>query len=78
MLQIGFVALGLFLYHLFLGGTGIEPGDAITLWATVITIVFVVLSVLGLMNIDAKIKSLLRQKGVSQEIPVLGRGEKYE
>ena len=58
ILQIGLVALGLFLYHLFLGGTGIEPGDALTIWATVITIVFIVFSVLGLMNIDGKITEL--------------------
>ena len=42
LVQISLVAGGLFLYHLMLGGTGIDPGDAITLWATVITIVFIV------------------------------------
>lgn len=35
LIQIFLVAAGLFLYHLFLGGTGIDPGDAITIWATV-------------------------------------------
>ena len=58
ILQIILVALGLYVYHLLRGGTGIEPGLAITVWATVITIVFIVFSVLGIMNIDGKIKEL--------------------
>lgn len=61
LIQIFLVAAGLFLYHLFLGGTGIDPGDAITIWATVITIVFIVFSVLGIMNIDGKIKEIDEQ-----------------
>lgn len=58
ILQIILVALGLYVYHLLRGGTGVEPGLAITVWATVITIVFIVFSVLGIMNIDGKIKEL--------------------
>ena len=54
LIQILLVAGGLLLYHRFLGNTGIDPGDAITIWATVITIVFIVFSVLGIMNIDWK------------------------
>ena len=68
LLQIILVAGGLFLYHLFLGGTGIEPGDAITIWATVITIVFVVFSVLGIMNIDGKMKEIDERKAEFKEI----------
>lgn len=56
------------MYHLFLGGTGIEPGDAITIWATVITIVFVVFSVLGIMNIDGKMKEIDERKAEFKEI----------
>lgn len=56
------------MYHLFLGGTGIEPGDAITIWATVITIVFVVFSVLGIMNIDGKMKEIDERKAQFKEI----------
>lgn len=62
LIQIVLVAAGLFLYHLYLGGTGIEPGDAITIWATVITIVFIVFSVLGIMNIDGKMKEIDERK----------------
>lgn len=62
LLQIILVAGGLFLYHLYLGGTGIDPGDAITIWATVITIVFIVFSVLGIMNIDGKMKEIDERK----------------
>ena len=62
IIQIILVASGLFLYHLYLGGTGIEPGDAITIWATVITIVFIVFSVLGIMNIDGKMKEIDERK----------------
>ena len=32
--------------------------DAITWWATLITIVFIVFSVIGIMNIEGKIKDL--------------------
>lgn len=62
LIQIILVAGGLFLYHLYLGGTGIDPGDAITIWATVITIVFIVFSVLGIMNIDGKMKEIDERK----------------
>lgn len=62
IIQIILVAVGLFLYHLFLGGTKIDPGDAITIWATVITIVFIVFSVLGIMNIDGKMKEIDERK----------------
>ena len=62
LLQIILVAGGLFLYHLYLGGTGIDSGDAITIWATVITIVFIVFSVLGIMNIDGKMKEIDERK----------------
>lgn len=62
LIQIFLVAGGLFLYHLYLGGSGIEPGDAITIWATVITIVFIVFSVLGVMNIDGKIHEIEERK----------------
>lgn len=58
ILQILLVAAGLYLYHLYLGGTGIDPGDAITIWATVITIVFIVFSVLGILEIQSKITAL--------------------
>lgn len=50
LLQIALVGVGLYLYHLYLGGTGIAVGDAITWWATLITIVFIVFSVIGIMN----------------------------
>lgn len=42
----------------------ITPTDALTIWASVITIVFVVFSFLGIYNIDAKVKELnhLRDK----------------
>ena len=62
LLQIFLVVGGLFLYHRYLGGTGIGPGDAITIWATVITIVFIVFSVLGIMNIDGKMKEIDERK----------------
>lgn len=68
LIQIFLVAAGLFLYHIFLGGTGINPGDAITIWATVITIVFIVFSVLGIMNIDGKIKEIDESKKDFKEI----------
>lgn len=68
ILQILFVAGGLFLYHIYLGGTGIDPGDAITIWATVITIVFIVFSVLGIMNIDGKMKEIDERKADFKEI----------
>lgn len=58
LLQIALVGVGLYLYHLYLGGTGIAVGDAITWWATLITIVFIVFSVIGIMNIEGKIKDL--------------------
>ena len=35
-----------------------EPGLAITLWAAIITIVFVVFSLIGMKNIDGKIGEL--------------------
>lgn len=66
--QVFLVAIGLFLYHLYLGGTGIEPGDAITIWATVITIVFIVFSVLGIMNIDGKMKEIDERKSDFRKI----------
>lgn len=65
--QIALVALGLWVYHLLLGGTGIEPGVAITVWASVITIVFVVFSVLALKNIDGKIAELEKLKDNQEE-----------
>ncbi len=58
LIQIFLVAAGLFFYHLYLGGTGIDPGDAITIWATVITIVFIVFSVLGILDIQSKMNAL--------------------
>lgn len=58
LLQVMFVVVGLWLYHILLGGSGIEPGLAITLWAAVITIVFVVFSLIGMKNIDGKINDL--------------------
>ena len=58
LLQMAFVAFGLWLYHILLGGTGMEPGLAITLWAAIITIVFVVFSLIGMKNIDGKIGEL--------------------
>lgn len=68
MLQVFLVAGGLFLYHLYLGGTGIAPGDAITIWAMVITIVFIVFSVLGIMNIDGKMNEIDKRKSDFKEI----------
>ena len=68
LIQIILIAGGLLLYHLYLGGTGIDPGDAITIWATVITIVFVVFSVLGIMNIDGKMKEIDERKADFKEI----------
>lgn len=68
IIQIILVAGGLLLYHLCLGGTGIDPGDAITIWATVITIVFIVFSVLGIMNIDGKMKEIDERKADFKEI----------
>lgn len=62
LIQILLVAGGLLLYHRFLGNTGIDPGDAITIWATVITIVFIVFSVLGIMNIDGKMHEIDERK----------------
>lgn len=40
----------------------IDAVDAITIWATVLTIVFLVFSVLGLLNIDGRIKELNEQR----------------
>lgn len=57
-LQLTFVVLGLWVYYLFLGGAGMDPGLAITLWAAIITIVFVVFSLIGMKNIDGKISDL--------------------
>ena len=57
-IQLLLVVAGLFAYHHYLGGSGINPGDAITIWAAVITIVFIVFAVLGIMNIDGKIKEV--------------------
>lgn len=65
--QIALVAAGLWVYHLLLGGTGIEPGVAITIWAAVITIVFVVFSLLTLKNIDGKISELEKLKDKQTE-----------
>lgn len=64
ILQIVLVVAGLYLYHKYLGGTGMDAGVAITIWAAVITIVFIVFSVIGIMNIEGKIKDLeeARQK----------------
>lgn len=67
LLQIAFVAIGLWVYHLLLGGTGLEPGVAITIWAAVITIVFVVFSLLALKNIDGKISELENLKDKQTE-----------
>lgn len=60
--QLLLVVAGLFAYHYYLGGSGIDPGNAITIWASVITIVFIVFSLLGIMNIDGKIKELSESK----------------
>lgn len=60
--QLILVVAGLFVYHYYLGGSGIDPGNAITIWASVITIVFIVFSLLGIMNIDGKIKELSESK----------------
>lgn len=68
LIQIFLVAFGLFVYHLFQGGTGIDPGDAITYWVAVITIVFLVFSVLGIMNIDGKMKEIDGRKADFQAI----------
>ena len=51
-----------------MGGTGIDPANAITIWATVITIVFIVFSVLGIMNIDGKIREIDDNKKVFKAI----------
>lgn len=61
-IQLVLVVAGLCAYHYFLGGSGIDPGDAITIWAAVITIVFIVFSLLGIMNIDGKIKDVNETK----------------
>ena len=61
-IQLLLVVAGLWAYHHYLGGTGIDPGNAITIWAAVITIVFIVFSVLGIMNIDGKIKEVNESK----------------
>lgn len=58
LIQVILVAIGLLLYNSLHGGSSIAPGDAITVWATVLTILFVVFSVIGIMNIDGKIKDL--------------------
>lgn len=60
--QLLLVVAGLVAYHYYLGGSGIDPGNAITIWASVITIVFIVFSLLGIMNIDGKIKELSESK----------------
>jgi len=57
----------LWVYHLLLGGTGLEPGVAITIWAAVITIVFVVFSLLALKNIDGKVSELEKLKDKQAE-----------
>ena len=57
-IQLLLVVAGLFAYHHYLGGSGIDPSNAITIWAAVITIVFIVFAVLGIMNIDGKIKEV--------------------
>lgn len=68
LIQIALVAAGLWIYHMLQGGTGIEPGLAITVWAAVITIVFVVFSLIGMKNLDRKISELesLKEKQEQQ------------
>lgn len=61
-IQLLLVVAGLWAYHQYIGGSGIDPGNAITIWAAVITIVFIVFSVLGIMNIDGKIKEVNESK----------------
>ena len=63
-IQIVLVAVGLCVYHSYVGQTGIDAGNAITIWATVITIVFIIFSVIGIMNIEGKIRDVeeARQK----------------
>ena len=61
-IQLLLVVAGLFVYHHYLGGSGIDPSNAITIWAAVITIVFIVFAVIGIMNIDGKIKEVNESK----------------
>ena len=61
-IQLLLVVAGLFAYHHYLGGSGIDPGSAISIWAAVITIVFIVFAVIGIMNIDGKIKEVNESK----------------
>lgn len=62
IIQLLLVVAGLCVYHHYLGGSGIDPGNAITIWAAVITIVFIVFAVIGIMNIDGKIKEVNESK----------------
>ena len=61
-IQLLLVVAGLVAYHYYLGDSGIDPGNAITIWAAVITIVFIVFAVIGIMNIDGKIKEVNESK----------------
>ena len=48
----------------------LEPGTAITIWAAVLTIVFLVFSLLGLINIDHKIAELNKTKDEMQKTSI--------
>ena len=45
----------------------LEPGTAITIWAAVLTIVFLVFSIVGLINIDHRISELNKTKEEMQK-----------
>jgi hypothetical protein len=45
----------------------LDPGTAITIWAAVLTIVFLVFSIVGLINIDHRISELNKTKEEMQK-----------
>ena len=45
----------------------LEPGTAITIWAAVLTIVFLVFSIVGLINIDHRLSELNKTKDEMQK-----------
>lgn len=48
----------------------LEPGTAITIWAAVLTIVFLVFSIVGLINIDHKLSELNKTKDEMQKTSI--------
>ena len=51
-------------------GIHLEPGTAITIWAAVLTIVFLVFSIVGLINIDHRLSELNKTKEEMQKTSI--------